>query len=91
MNLLTTKIILTSIVITGTLAAIGIEPFDMHNTFPHKIEEYMEAKRCNSSQDPRDWNVKNAIIIMEFEGSSSSSNDRETSNDVDTGNSQDCR
>lgn len=91
MNTLTTKIILGSIVISGALAAFPIEPFDMHNDLPHKIQEYMDAKQANASQDPRDWSLKNTHIIIEFEGSSRSSNDRETSNDVDTGNSQDCR
>lgn len=80
MNLFTTKIILASLLVSGALAAFPIEPFDMHCTIGHFIEEKLAEMTNRGRED----------IISPVDNSSSSDN-KETSNDVDTGNSQDCR
>jgi len=79
----TTKIMLIALLATGFLAAFPIEPFDMHNTIGELIQEKIAETNKHSSQNPADhvWNPKD----------NPSSESKETSNDVDTGNSADCR
>lgn len=67
------------------------EPFDMHNAIPELVREMQEKQNLMNSQDPNDYIKGMEMYWKDKLNGSSSSNSRETSNDVDTGNSQDCR
>lgn len=77
-----TKLVLIALTCTGILAAFP-EPFDMHCTIGHMVEEKLAEMQRRGSENPEDviQSIKDQVANLS----------KETSNDVDVGNSQDHR